>query len=299
MLSRISTRTTAMTSLANLQTNQSRNQRLQEQITSGKSIAKGSDNPVAAGEALRTRAEIAATEQHLRNNADGRTWLTVQEGALDGALDGLQTARSRAVQAASTGTLDASARKGIAAELRAIRDNLLGAANTEHLGRPVFAGAKAGVSEAYSATGAYQGDGNAISRTVAPGVDVQVNVPGSTAFGSGTTASANTFVALDELIAAVDAGDAGAITAGIGTIDAGLDRVKGALATIGARSNQLTALQDTTEARAVHLSATLEDVEGVDMAKAMVEFSLQNTSYQAALAATAKVIQPTLLDFLA
>jgi flagellar hook-associated protein 3 FlgL len=39
-------------------------------------------------------------------------------------------------------------------------------------------------------------------------------------------------------------------------------------------------------------------VEGVDLPSALVDLQLQEMAYQAALGATAKALQPTLLDFL-
>jgi flagellar hook-associated protein 3 FlgL len=48
----------------------------------------------------------------------------------------------------------------------------------------------------------------------------------------------------------------------------------------------------------LHLTTSLSDVEEVDLAKATIDVSLQQVAYQAALAATAKTLQPSLLDFL-
>ena len=39
-------------------------------------------------------------------------------------------------------------------------------------------------------------------------------------------------------------------------------------------------------------------MENVDVAQAIVDLQMQEVAYQAALGATARVIQPTLLDFL-
>jgi flagellar hook-associated protein 3 FlgL len=46
------------------------------------------------------------------------------------------------------------------------------------------------------------------------------------------------------------------------------------------------------------VTAQLSDVEDVDLPKTIMDMQMQQTSYQAALAATAKVIQPSLIDFL-
>ncbi len=43
---------------------------------------------------------------------------------------------------------------------------------------------------------------------------------------------------------------------------------------------------------------SLSNVESIDIAAAIMDVQMQTTAYQAALGATAKVIQPSLLDFL-
>jgi flagellar hook-associated protein 3 FlgL len=44
--------------------------------------------------------------------------------------------------------------------------------------------------------------------------------------------------------------------------------------------------------------SALSDVEDVDVASAIVDLQMQQVAYQASLGATARVIQPSLLDFL-
>jgi flagellar hook-associated protein 3 FlgL len=46
------------------------------------------------------------------------------------------------------------------------------------------------------------------------------------------------------------------------------------------------------------ITATLSQLEEVDAAQAFVHLSQQSTVLQAALASTAQLLQPTLLDFL-
>jgi flagellar hook-associated protein 3 FlgL len=46
------------------------------------------------------------------------------------------------------------------------------------------------------------------------------------------------------------------------------------------------------------LQDSLSQVENVDMARAMVDLQMNEVAYQAALGATARVLQPSLLDFL-
>ncbi|GAB3216259.1 flagellar hook-associated protein FlgL [Kineococcus gypseus] len=306
MIGRISSRTTAMNSLANLQAGQQRSDRLQQQLSSGKAYTKLSDDPVAANDALRFRSEISVNEQYGRNISDAQRWVATQESAMDAATGYLQEARTALVQAGSTGTLDPQGRRAIAEQLRRLRDDLITTANTPHEGRPVFAGTAdvaAAVSTTAAADGSYAllGNGSAVNRRVASGQDVQVNATAVQVFGGPTAldpAAKTVFQQLDELATAVQDGNTAAISEGLSTIDAARDRLLSARSVVAARTVQLDALEQSTGARGDALEASLSEVEGVDIAKAMIEFRLQDTAYQAALASTAKVIQPTLLDFL-
>jgi flagellar hook-associated protein 3 FlgL len=57
-------------------------------------------------------------------------------------------------------------------------------------------------------------------------------------------------------------------------------------------------MKQSAQDRLLSVTAQLSDVEDVDLPKTIMDMQLQQTSYQAALAATAKVIQPSLIDFL-
>ena len=57
-------------------------------------------------------------------------------------------------------------------------------------------------------------------------------------------------------------------------------------------------MKDSAEDRLLSVTSQLSDIEDIDLPKTIMEMQLQQTSYQAALAASAKVIQPSLIDFL-
>jgi flagellin-like hook-associated protein FlgL len=81
-------------------------------------------------------------------------------------------------------------------------------------------------------------------------------------------------------------------------LDDGIQNLLNYRATVGARAIRL----DTTDNRLldVELSFTrmLTSVEDADMTKLVTDLSTHENAYQAALMATAKIIQPSLLDFL-
>ena len=74
--------------------------------------------------------------------------------------------------------------------------------------------------------------------------------------------------------------------------------VQGGLSTVGARYNQVEQMRQTADDRVLNLTTQLSNVEDIDLPKTITDLQLQQTSYQVALAAAAKVVQPSLIDFL-
>ena len=69
-------------------------------------------------------------------------------------------------------------------------------------------------------------------------------------------------------------------------------------AQIGAKLNRVTEGQTRLSGLQVTLTKLNSTFEDVDMAKAVSELATQQTTFQAALGVAAKVLPPTLLDFL-
>ena len=57
-------------------------------------------------------------------------------------------------------------------------------------------------------------------------------------------------------------------------------------------------VQSKGEARLDTVTANLATAENIDLPKTIIDMQIQQTAYQAALGATAKIIQPSLVDFL-
>jgi flagellar hook-associated protein 3 FlgL len=293
MLGRVTQRSIAHQALTNLQNSQARSAKLQEQITSGTTLSKGSDDSVRAAAALRLNEQIAVNGENTRNIADARLWNSTQEDALKGVADSLRRVRDLTVQAGN-GALDAKGREAIATEIDSIKETIMGAANTQHQGRAVFAGTT-NTTVAFAADYTAADNLQVFKRTVSPGVDMTVSIGGASVFGSGAT---SVFQELDELSGAIRSGATAGVTAGLGKIDTRISLNASAMATIGARDNQLDHAEDVNTNQLQYLTTQLEDVQGVDPAKAYLEFKQQDVAYQAALQVTAKTVQTSLLDFL-
>lgn len=269
----------------------------QADLATGKVLRTVSDDPLRAMDALNIRGELRRTEQRARVADDARARLAMADDALVSSLDLMARAKELTVRASSSGVADGPTRAAIATELTALRAELLRIANTEHLGRPIFNGTAAG--PAYDAdTGAYLGNAAAIHRDVAAGTTVVTNLTGEQVFGAQGGPAGDLFAVIERLATAVTAGDQPAIEIEHANLDAATERLQVATAEIGSRAAGLERIRARAAAGEAGLRERLSVTEDVDLAEALVGVQADEQAYQAALQATARVLAPSLLDFL-
>ncbi len=126
--------------LRNLTTRQATLSSLQEQLSSGKKINRGSDDPAGAAQAERanTRIQRVATEQ--RALAAQRNTLAMTESTLGDANAAVQTFRDLVVSAGNA-SFSPAERITLAKQMTSLRDQLLSYANRrDSNGLPLFSG---------------------------------------------------------------------------------------------------------------------------------------------------------------
>jgi len=112
----------------------------QERLTSGKRVAKASDDPAAAARAERALAGVLRAETSQRAVEASRTVISQTESAMADAESLLQEARE-AIVASGNASYSDPERKGRAAKLTAIRQQLMTVANrTDGAGSYLFGG---------------------------------------------------------------------------------------------------------------------------------------------------------------
>ncbi|WP_300430827.1 flagellar hook-associated protein FlgL [uncultured Nocardioides sp.] len=280
-------------SLTSLQAGLDRLAQTQEKLSTGKNLNRPSDSPTDATTSMRIRVQLAETQQHVRNAQNGLGWLDVTDTTLSGMADNLRRVSELALQGANasiTGTTSGA----LATEVAQIREGLLAQANTTYLDRPIFGGVTAG-TRAFDASGAYVGADAPVQRSVADGVKVRIDISGTTVVGPN---GANLFDDLAALENALRLGDKAGIQAGISAITDRQRAVSDAQAAVGASYNRVDAAERKGQDALVTLRSALSEVEDTDLPKAMVDLQMHEVAYQAALASTARVMQPSLVDFL-
>jgi flagellar hook-associated protein 3 FlgL len=310
---RITQRAVAQTSLLGLNSNLERIGKLQQQLTSGRVLNAPSDSPTGTNKAMQVRQETNAVTQQARNISDGKGWLEAADSTLETVLQQVRRVRDLTVQGANAGAMSTSSRTAIATEVASLREGLLGLANHTVNGRPLFGGATVG-SQAYDpTTGAFVGVGGTaevggvtidrtvpLVRRVSDSEVIRVDITGFEAFGDPLAPGGDLFAIVGSIAEHVQTSgdDPSVLAADLEALDTAMERLLTAAADIGSRSARLeTAAQINVDLQ-LSLKTQLADVEEIDLPRTIMELNLQKTGYEAALSATAKAIQPSLVDYL-
>ena len=293
MVGRITGQMLLHTAQQNLQTSMSGLAKLQAQAGTQKLISRPSDDPTGTAESMRIRSDQRAISQYGTNINDGLAWLTTADAALTSATDVMQRVRDLTVQGASSGSLSQTAREAIATELDSLKDALLAAANTQYAGRSVFAGnSNAGV--AFQPDLSYTGvTGSTVERRVGASTTVRVDADGAVAFGAGAT---STFALIDTIAADLRAG--APVSTHLTAVDSSMSAILGEQSRVGTRYAGLERSKELNMEQSGSLESQRASVEDIDLSKVILELKTQETAYQAALAVTARALQPSLMSFL-
>jgi flagellar hook-associated protein 3 FlgL len=271
----------------------------QNELSTGKRIQQPEDDPYGAGRAVTLRNQLADVQQYQTNINDASAWAQTTDSALGNVTDLLQRARELVVQAAN-GTQDQTSLDAISSEMTQIKASLQAQANATYNGRYIFSGTATNI-EPYQSN-AYSGTTLPVQRLIGPGQVIQVNKDGPSAFGvqsAGPPPTKNVFDVLDDIIGDLNTGNNAALgSSALTELDGAFTTAVNARTTVGAISNRLETQGNLLSAQELSVQGLLSQTEDADMAKTLITYSTTQTAYQAALQAGAKIIQPTLMDFL-
>lgn len=279
-----------------LMTRSSALERASARLSSGKAWTRPSEDPGSAATALSLRSELTSLKSYESVAGEAQSRLDITDAQLSDVNSLVARLKELAV-GASTGTMNNEGRSAIAEEVRQIRDQLVGLANARHLDQPLFAGynssdAVAMVSGAWTFTGT---PSEQIMRSVSDSDSIQLNVLASDVFQA---AGADAFSMLDTFINDLKTNNSAGMKVAIDQMDTFRTSVTTARARIGAATNRAETVLNSNRSRQTTIQADLSKAEDVDLTEAITDVNRQQAAYEAALGATAKSIQQSLVDFL-
>jgi len=267
------------------------------QLSTGRSVNAPSDNPSATAALILNQTQAGQNDSFQRNINSLQGMFQTADSTLSSAVQLMTKAISLGTEGAN-GTLTASDRQAIAAQLQGIQNEMVGLANTSYQGEYLFSGTAVNtVPYAPNASGTitYQGNTNTNSLEVLNGQSMQLNVPGSQIFSN---ASGDVFGSVQQLITAMQTGTG--IEAANTAVQNAFQQLNQQRVFYGNGLNQMSSATTFLNSENVQLSQQQNNLIAVDPAKAATDLSQAELQNQAVLAASGKVLSnPTLFSFLA
>ena len=264
-----------------------------QQVASGKKILSLADSPSGSAELVDLRSQLAEVDQYRANASSGSFLVGLAESILSSAHNVVTAIYTRG-SAAATSYWDADELATLAAEARVLRDELLSLANSAANGRYLFAGSRV-TAVPFTLTGdqvSYQGDLVQNRISVADGLQVTQNVPGSSAFSAA-------FVAIESLLVALDSGDAAGLSAALGQFAGGLKELSDMRADLGVSLATIQNAEREQDVRETSLRSRQGSIESADLAEAIVHLKSNEAALEATFTTRAVVGQKNLFDYLA
>lgn len=275
--------------LGNLSDSKERLDEYNRQLSTGKKFDMPSQNPTGTVRSMDLESTISSNKQYTRNINQSLTWIKSTEGTLSHANDILHRTRELAVKGAN-GSLNETDRQSIADEVKELKANMKGVANTSYNGKYIFAGHKVNIKPYSDNSSKYQGDDGKIIREISQGTEVKINQSGD--FFEPILDR------MEKLIDNLETGNIDGISNNISDLDESLDEVIKKRSEVGAKQNRLELTKNRLEDDKIKFKELLSQNEDVDIAKTIMNLKMSENVHRAALSSGARIIQPSLTDFL-
>lgn len=290
--------------LRSLQGSNERSMKLQEQLSTGRRINRPSDDPIGVSRSLKLNRDLTENGQYTKNVQDGMSFLDATDTALGGVGDILQRLQEISVNG-SNDTLPQESKEALALEVDELLGQLLQVGNSTHGGVYIFSGEKVTTKPytsdgppvtavTYLATEPAGSGQQKINYEIAPGVTDNVNYTGKEVFGPNEELF-NHVIALSDRLRNGAVADIQSIQDQLAN---DLDSTLNYRSIVGAKYNKMELSLNRLSSANVNITQQIADNDDTDMAYATMQIKLEENIYRSALAVGARVIPPSLVDFL-
>ncbi|SDO18929.1 flagellar hook-associated protein FlgL [Halobacillus aidingensis] len=266
----------------------------QEQLSTGKKISRPSQDPVVAMKGINYRQQVTEVEQFQRNIGEVHNWMDNSDAALDKATQAMQRVRELTVQA-SNETYNSDQLSAVGKEIRQLKEHIGSIANTKVNHKYIFNGSNTTEApfDMEDLEGSVSPGNDPINIEVSSGVKLQTNITPGNVFNQ------KLFEDLENFASALE-GDTtqGELGDFIESFDGHIGNIVNERADLGARMNRVDLIEDRLESQKVSATRMMSDNEDADIEKVITDLKTQESVHRAAMGVGARIIQPSLMDFL-
>jgi len=323
---RVTNKMTSDKVLSNILANQSKMDKTNNMLSSGKRITIPQDDPTGTIRAIGYRSNLSEITQYIKNVDGAKSFLENTDSALGQLGNVMHRIRELTVEAAND-TYEQNSRDAIADEIAQLTDEVVGILNAKVGSRYIFGGfntveepfkkyigsndataggsgpnlvhtdgnTRVGINEDNITVVKYNGDGGKLNIEIDEGITTSYNVSGEELTESD---SGNLFDILINLRDNIYKGNIQGMEEGLGKIDISTNKMLRYRSEVGAKMNRMENISQRLEDKEISVTELLSKTEDTDVTKTLVDFNVQESVQRMALAVGARVIQPTLIDFI-
>ena len=305
---------------------------INNQLTSGKEFRRPSDDPFKVARSMQLHGDIGANKQYNQNIKDTVSFLDTTDTALDQVNNVFQRVRELMVSAGNA-AYGGDEKRAIKDEINEKINEVSQILNTSFDGKYIFGGTKGSSKPVGSMEDAVTKNniihlsgrdgevldlnsaeediknqinmiGGNLNTEISQGVKVEYNVSATDIlmFENLEGNSINVMNLFKDITNNLDS----AITEeskkvtneNLKDMDAVMSNLLKIRSEVGSKQNRMESAQEQNEAENFNMTGILSQTEDIDFAEKTIEASVMQSVYMAALQTSAKVIQPSLMDFL-
>ena len=265
-------------------------------VATGKRINSLKDDPVGVTQVLNLKANLSDLDQIEKNLTTAQTWLHAGETALSSVQDIVTESKTLAI-AMRSDTANADDRQSSAEQIRGYILELESLANTQVQGQYIFSGTKTDTKsfelddQQNPTTATYSGNSTAFEIKTGKNSTIEVSQNGGSLFST-------LFSSMIDLLNDLETDDAAGIETGIANLNTDFETINTAIADIGAKGARVETREKIIQDLNLSYSESRIELEDADIIEAISHLKSTELAYQAALAATSKLMTMSLVDFM-
>lgn len=278
----------------NISQSREKMEQLQQMAASGKEVTSSSSDPVQFARASRYREMLAQNDQYIRNIGNARGMTDNYSMLLDDIHSQVLNAKSMAIQGTDIAA-SATDRQVLSEYVEKIIEEVVALSNSSYLGKAVFAGTATKEQTPFEYVGNqvhYHGNSGSISRRIAEGVEVDINIDGKTLEDTAL------FDSLINLRDALQTNDKTTLVNLIDTINTTAENVLSLSSQVALDNNHLDMAENRINTAQTNILSFLSQTEDADLAEVIMGYNSQEMAYRAALETTSRAISLNIMDFI-
>ncbi|MGH4141110.1 flagellar hook-associated protein FlgL [Clostridium sp.] len=313
--------------LRDMRTNLNNLSTIQTQMSTGKQINKPSDDPAKASKIMQMYTEMDANKQYNSNIKNTANWLDVTDTTLDNVGKVIGRIDELLVSTGGAAT-DVNSRKAIKDEINQRVEELSQLLNTSFDGKYIFGGTNGaskptGAAKYTDPTKNVEDIELSLTATTDPektqseskllvevsqGVTMDYNITASQVINYGAVdptdpeSPKDLMELLGNITTHLNSTDPtvtkNLTSADLAGIQKAMSNVLKLRSEVGAKQNRMESAETINSDQNLNMTEILTATEDIDITEKAMEYATMQTIYMASLQTSAKVLQPSLLDYL-